>query len=74
MAAVEEHGSLPVRGGKLQPPGCGHVRGPHLRDHTGERSIAQRILGNGEDIHILSALRIEEFSWSQADLFEARGV
>ncbi len=58
----------------MQPPGRRHVGGLHFRDHAGQRSIAQRILGNGKDIHILAALRVKQLIRSETDLFQPRRI
>jgi hypothetical protein len=74
MTAVEQHRGLPVKGGQLQSPGCGHVCGLHLCDYTGERSIAQRILGDGKHVHILAALSIKQLCRPDTNLLQCWGI
>lgn len=74
MAAIEQHGRLPIRGSELQSAGRGHVCRLHFCDYAGERSIAQRILGDGQHVHILAALRIEKLIRAEADLLQARRI
>lgn len=70
MATVEEDGRLPIGGCQLQPPGRGYVGRLHFCDHAGERPVAQCILGDRKDIHILPPLRVEQFIRSKTNLFQ----
>jgi hypothetical protein len=74
VTAIQEKGGLAVRRRQLEPAGGGHISCLDLGDHAGERTVPERVLGHGEDVHVLATLRVEELSRAQADLFKARRV
>lgn len=74
MAPIEQHRRPTIGGRKLEPAGRGHIRRFHLGDDAGERFIAQGILGHGQHLNVLAALRVEQLVRTQSDLLEARSV
>ncbi len=74
MAAIEQHGGLSVRCGKLEPPRRGLIGRLYLSNDASERAIAKRILGHGQYRGILAALGIKDLVGSESDLFESGRV
>ncbi len=74
VPAVEQHRGPAVAGGKLQAPCRGLVGHFDFGDHAGQRSVAQAVLGHGQDLAVLCPLRIEHFIRAEPDLFERRRI
>lgn len=74
MAAIEQHRRPAVRGGKLQTARRGPIGTLYLGDHAGERSVAQPILGHGQDLGIFASLSIDDPVGRQTHLLQTRCI
>lgn len=74
MATIQQHRCPAVGGRELEAARGGLVGGLDLRDHAGERAVAQGILGHRQHLGVLATLRVEDAIRAEAHLLESRGV
>ncbi len=74
MAAIEQHRRPTIGGGKLKTAGCCLVGLSDFGNDARQRSVAQCVLGHGEDDIVLLPLGVKNLVRTKSDLLQARRV
>jgi len=74
VAAIKQHRCPAIRGGELQTARRCAIGTFYLRDHAGERSVAQPILGHGQDLGVLGPLSVDDPVGRQTHLLQTRRI